>query len=94
MKVKFITVFGEAISGRNLKIFGLDITYWGWWQWYKWRWHGTHIDCGIFSIYNLSQTGIRYFLWRVLSILIKPMRLFYHKIWLPHSRAKKLSKYH
>ena len=68
-----------TIFGKTKLIFGLKIVYWGRSQWYKFRWHKTHIDLGIFSIYKLPQNGVGALFWRMVAILVKPLRWWYHK---------------
>lgn len=51
-----------------------NIVWWGFSQWLKWRWHEDHIDLGVLSVYELK----RLWFWRIVSILIWPMRRFYH----------------
>ena len=69
----------KLLGSEKLKLFGLDFRYWGLVQWYKFRWNGTHIDLGVLSIYDLPQKGIGKLFWRFISILIKPLRTWYHK---------------
>ena len=72
----------DAIVGKQWQFKKLKFVWWGLSQWYKWRWFNDHIDLGMLSIYNLSQEGIGKLGWRFISILIKPMRIFYHKIYV------------
>jgi len=60
--------------GRVRKVAGLEFCWWGPSQWYKWRWHRTHIDLGILSIYGIERP----WLWMPLAWAIKPMRVWYH----------------
>ena len=68
----------NVILGRDIKFFNLKTVYWGKSQWYKFRWFNDHIDLGIISIYELPQSGIGYLFWRLISIIIKPLRKWYH----------------
>ena len=85
-------IFGKdcIVSLLPFHLWDLDVTYWGWSQWYKWRWNVTHIDMGIISIYNLPQKGIGRLFWRFVSICIKPMRMLYHRRFVP--KSKKLNE--
>lgn len=72
-------IYGGPLDGTKLLFGGRlfnnnDIVWWGPSQWYKWRWFEDHIDLGMLSIYNLKK----YYFWRVVSIIIWPMRRFYH----------------
>ncbi len=67
-----------VIVSKSRRVGNLKFTWWGRSQWYKWRWHGTHIDLGMLSIYDLPQKGPGRWFWRVISVLIKPMRWAYH----------------
>lgn len=70
---------GKCCVGGTKKMWSLEFTWWGRNQWYKWRWHRTHIDLGMLSIYDLPQKGPGRWFWRFISILIKPMRWLYHR---------------
>lgn len=69
---------GDAIIGRRRGLFGLSFVWWGQSQWYKWRWNETHADLGWFSIYGIKHPK----LWYPLKWLMKPMRIYYHKVYV------------
>lgn len=63
-----------------------NLCWWGWSEAHKWRWHGTHIDLGPVSVYELK----RLWLWRVVAILIKPLRMWYHWRYCSPRRSRGL----
>lgn len=65
--------------GKDKHFLGLKLVYWGTSQSHKWRWHKTHIDLGIISIYDLPQKGIGKLFWKLIAWIIKPMRIYYHR---------------
>lgn len=81
-------LFGNFIIRKPFHSMGLEFIFWNWTQAHKWRWHRTHIDFGILSIYNLPQTGWKYKFWEFIAFLIKPMRRYYHKKYV-YSKNKK-----
>ena len=69
-------VVGGPLDGAGV-LFGREwgnVSWWGWSEAHKWRWHGTHIDLGPLSVYELK----RLWLWRIVAILIAPLRWWYH----------------
>ena len=69
-------VVGGPLDGAGV-LFGKEwgiVSWWGWSEAHKWRWHGTHIDLGPLSVYELK----RLWLWRLVAILIAPLRWWYH----------------
>ena len=73
-------IFGsEKYYGRY------KFVWWGRSQWYKFRWFGDHIDLGMLSIYNLPEPSL---FWRIISIIIKPLRVWYHKNYVYSTKAK------
>jgi len=74
--------------GKETTFLGLDITLWGWSQAHKWRWHGDHIDLGPVSIYNLPGKGPGAWFWRMVSILVKPLRWWYHRNYVYSTKAQ------
>jgi hypothetical protein len=66
----------------------IEVTWWGKLQWYKFRWYKDHIDLGVISFYNLPQQGIGYLFWRLVSILIKPLRWWYHRRFIYRTKAQ------
>lgn len=81
----------KIIPSKNLS---KKITWWGFSQWYKFRWHKTHIDLGIISIYELPQKGIGKIFWSLIAIIIKPLRIWYHKkhVYSIKAQIKNLEK--
>ena len=80
-------IYGGPMDGKKIsygiRLFGSkDVLWWGRSQWYKWRWNITHIDLGIISVYNLKC----YWFWRIVSILVWPMRKFYHRFYVYKNR--------
>ena len=79
-------VVGGPLDGAELLV-SKDVTknvcWWGFGQWYKWRWNVTHIDLGPVSVYELKC----FWFWRLVSILIKPLRMYYS--WRIRSARKK-----
>jgi len=78
----------NILTSKSFKIFGLSVSYWGLSQWYKFRWNITHIDLGVISIYDLPQKGFGRFFWRCISILIKPLRVWYHRRYVYSVKAQ------
>lgn len=79
---------GPVTGAKSGNILGVDVSWWGLAQWYKFRWHGTHIDLGPVSVYNLPSKGLGAFFWRVVSIIIKPLRVWYHKRYVYSTKAQ------
>jgi len=78
----------KIISKPARKFMGFSFTWWGMPQWYKFRWNKTHIDLGVLSVYDLPQKGLGYLLWRIVSIVIKPLRIWYHWRYVYRIRAQ------
>jgi len=67
-----------VIKGKILlKLGNLEIVWWGFSQIHIWRWHGTHIDLGVISIYGCKSS-----LWKILAFLIKPLRKRFHNNYI------------
>lgn len=60
----------DVIAGKELG----NVCWWGWSEVHRWRWNHTHIDLGPLSANELK----RLWLWRIVAILIKPLRMWYH----------------
>lgn len=78
----------QFIFGIQRQWNNLEFVWWGKSQWYKFRWHGDHIDLGVFSIYNLPESGAGKVFWRIVSMLIKPLRVLYHKRYVYSVRGQ------
>ena len=76
------------ILGKTKRFKRIEITWWGKSQWYKFRCFHDHIDLGIISFYNLPQKGFGRVFWRLVKILIKPLRVFYHKRYVNSARGQ------
>jgi hypothetical protein len=72
----------EVYHGSDKKMFGLKFVWWGLPQWYKWRWHTTHIDMGVLSVYDLPARGFWKYFWKLIAVLIKPMRIIYRTFFM------------
>lgn len=71
----------KTVVGSKKEACGLEFYWWGWSQKHKWRWHGTHIDLGPLSIYEIKRP----WLWLPLVWATWPMRWYYHNFIVPKS---------
>ena len=72
-----VTKIMPVIVGESLfKIGSWEFVWWGFSQIHKWRWFKDHIDLGALSVYGFSDN---HWFWRIISVLIKPLRWNYHK---------------
>lgn len=78
----------KFLLGKSRKIGSTEYVFWGKCQWHKFRWNRTHIDLGIFSFYNLPEKGYGAVFWRFIALIVKPLRVWYHKKYVYSTRGQ------
>ena len=79
-KIK-LSVHGEptmqdvpVIEGKSFTWGPCTFVWWGFGKGERWRWCKSHIDIGPLSVFGFKKS---YWFWRIIAVLIKPMRLIY-----------------